>query len=248
MDFCWPWCSSEGFSSHLLLRLLLSQKLPSELPPPGLLPFAFGATCMSRRSLTDTIRSAVAALRSALSELEDSGPEWELVDSPRAARGDSSAASCADSSAAPPAREPVEFSAPVPEASASQSVFPRSPRPGDPLPGEALFLVSSLRREDRASRANRAWQAGLQAGAVLRGDQRYPDATPPLAVRSRVYICLRLRGDRTVRFFTSFGRFKLYVGSLERSDTVCHGFPTEGESRVYARAAGARFPDSSEWN
>ena len=50
------------------------------------------------------------------------------------------------------------------------------------------------------------------------------------------------------RFFTSFGRFKLYVGSLERSDTVCHGFPTEGESRVYARAAGARFPDSSEWN
>ncbi|CAE7944072.1 swnK, partial [Symbiodinium necroappetens] len=91
----YAWCCSP-------VLLLLSQKLPSELLPPGLLPFVFGATCMSRRIL-------------ALSG------SWLI------ALG-------------------------LLGASAPQPVFPR--------------------REDRAFRANRAWQAGLQAGAVLRGEQR----------------------------------------------------------------------------
>eukprot|EP00439_Symbiodinium_sp_Y106_P085344 s159_g28.t1 len=131
---------------------------------------------------------------------------------------------------------------------AGLSLVSSQPRDGDPLPNEALFLVSSLHREDRVARATRAWQAGLQAGAILRGERNYPNSTPFLAVRNRVYVCLLCRGDRTVRYFTSFGRFKLHVGALERTDTVCHGFPTEGECRVYVRAAGGRFPDSSEWN
>ena len=54
----------------------------------------------------------------------------------------------------------------------------------DPLPGEALFLVSSLRASNRIPRATRAWQAGLQAGSVLRGDAAPVEPTPVLVVRS----------------------------------------------------------------
>ena len=125
---------------------------------------------------------------------------------------------------------------------------PSHPRVGDPLPNEALFLVSSLRAADRQSRALRAWQAGLQAGLVLRGEQNVVEPTPAIAVRSRVYIVLRCRGDLRVRFFTAFGRFKLYVGALEHSDSVCHGFSTEGEARVYAKAAFVDFPEPEQWN
>ena len=116
------------------------------------------------------------------------------------------------------------------------------------MPNEALFLVSSLRAADRQSRALRAWQAGLQAGLVLRGEQNVVEPTPAIAVRSRVYIVLRCRGDLRVRFFTAFGRFKLYVGALEHSDSACHGFSTEGEARVYAKAAFVDFPEPEQWN
>ena len=195
---------------------------------------------MSRRSLTETIRSAVAALRGALSELEaDSGTEWELVDSPRGLVVENSGVEPGRPSAS--SALPLQGAPFIPEP-AGLSLVSSQPRDGDPLPNEALFLVSSLHREDRVARATRAWQAGLQAGAILRGERNYPNSTPFLAVRNRVYVCLLCRGDRTVRYFTSFGRFKLHVGALERTDTVCHGFPTEGECRVYVRAAGGRFP------
>ncbi|CAE6915907.1 unnamed protein product [Symbiodinium sp. CCMP2592] len=59
--------------------------------------------------------------------------------------------------------------------------------------------------------------AGLQAGAVLRAEQDFPNATPHLAVRSRCYIVLLCRGDRTVRYFTSFALFKQYTEPLEGS-------------------------------
>ena len=94
----------------------------------------------------------------------------------------------------------------------------------------------------------RAWEAGLQAGAVLRGEFEVPNATPPLAIRNRFYVVLWCRGIAEVRVFTSFGPFKQYTGPLERSKTVCHGFPTEGESRVFVRAAGLFFPEREQWN
>ena len=74
------------------------------------------------------------------------------------------------------------------------------------------------------------------------------EPTPVLATRSRVYLVLRCRGCTEPRYFTSFGRFKTFVGALERSDTVCHGFPTEGECRVYALAARVPFPEASQWS
>ena len=80
---------------------------------------------------------------------------------------------------------------------------------------------------------------------VLLGEQNVVEPTPAIAVRSRVCLVLRCRADFRVRFFTAFGRFNLYVGPLEHSDSVCHGFPTEGEARVYAKAAFVDFPSLS---
>ena len=189
---------------------------------------------MSRAGLLQTIRSAVDSLRSALQELEDSQDTWELVEVEEVRHHSASGSSERPAaSSAPPVVEPVPAA---------------NPGVGAPLPGDALFLVSSLHRADRRPRAQRAWDAGLQAGAVLQGLQFCPDATPSIPERNRIYVVLRCRDDRTVRVFTSFGRFKLLTGPLEHSSTVCHGFPTEGEARVYVRAAGLEFPDKEAWS
>ena len=67
------------------------------------------------------------------------------------------------------------------------------------------------------------------------------EPTPDLSVRPRVYVVLRNPRLGRGGFYKSFGSFKLAVGRLSH-DTVCHGFPTEGECRVYCRAAGVDFP------
>ena len=196
---------------------------------------------MSRAGLLQTIRSAVDSLRSALQELEDSQDTWELVEAEEVRHHSASGSS--DRPAASSVPLPVVDSPPVVE-----TVPAASPCAGAPLPGDALFLVSSLHRADRRPRAQRAWDAGLQARAVLQGLQFCPDATPSIPVRNRIYVVLRCRDDRAVRVFTTFGRFKLHTGPLEHSSTVCHGFPTEGEARVYVRAAGLEFPDREAWS
>ena len=188
-----------------------------------------------------TIRSAVDSLRSALQELEDSQDTWELVEVEEV-RHDSASGS-SDRPVAASVPQPAADSPPFVETLPAVGLGA-----GAPLPGDALFLVSSLHRADRRPRAQRAWDAGLQAGAVLQGLQVCPDATPSMPVRNRIYVVLRCRDDRAVRVFTTFGRFKLHTGPLERSSTVCHGFPTEGEARVYVRAAGLEFPDKESWS
>ncbi|CAE6951851.1 unnamed protein product [Symbiodinium sp. CCMP2456] len=159
---------------------------------------------MSRDSLLHTIRSAVDSLRTALQELEEAQNPWEIVElddhaAPQPSRGPL-AGPRASSSGAPAARSSPPAGGLSPSCVLTGS---QAPRIGDPLPGDALFLVSSLHIIDRRPRAVRAWEAGLQAGAVLRQEQE-------------------------VRVFTTFGRFKLHTGPLEQSRTVCHGFPTEG--------------------
>ena len=83
---------------------------------------------------------------------------------------------------------------------------------------------------------------------MLRGELEVPHPTPGISVRNRFYVVLWCRGASELRVFTSFGQFKLYTGPLEHSRTVCHGFPTEGECRVYVRAAGRLFPEREQWN
>ncbi|CAE7299690.1 unnamed protein product [Symbiodinium sp. CCMP2592] len=144
---------------------------------------------MSRGGLLKTIKDAVDSLRLAIEELEEGSDNWEVVDDGPA----SSSAACV------PAVPKAPSVSCRPSREASSSSFP-GPRVGDPLPGDALFLVSSLHICDRRPRAERAWEAGLQAGAVLRGDQR-------------------------VRVFTTFGKFKHFTGPLEGSGGLTLDWP-----------------------
>ena len=70
----------------------------------------------------------------------------------------------------------------------------------------------------------------------------YPDSTPPLQVRSRFYVVLRNGRGGEPACYNSFTGFKRDVGALSGSDTVCHGFPTQGEGQIYAAAAGVPLP------
>ena len=181
LDFWLPWSSSGPLCLPQWPSLPLSLTLHLRLHTLSGLPlFDSVDTCVSRRPLAETVRSLVDALRGALAEIEaDSGAEWEVVDSPRDSRvvsglGSSSASAAAASSAAPLPAFAYRHNATVsPPRSA-----PPGPSLGDPLSGEALCLVNSLRPSDRLPRATRAWQSGLQAGAVLRGERTVVEPTP----------------------------------------------------------------------
>ena len=157
----------------------------------------------------------------------NSHDEWEVVDSE------------------PPALAPP---GPVDPPSGSSPTSRRF-SPGYPstsatptLPADCLFLCSTLGAAVRQPRAQRAWTAGLEAGKVLRGEIDCVPPTPELLVKSRVYIVLCTPSSWQPRFFRNFSEFKAYTGKL-RHGTVCHGFPTEGEARVYCRAASVPFPE-----
>ena len=148
---------------------------------------------------------------------------------------------------APPGASPQTSSAhqvPVPKVGPP---FRFRPPPSPPVlepplevaPPESLVLCSSLARAVRASRALRAWNAGISAGNVLRGASSCMDKTPDLVVRNRVYIVLRHSSGSPPATYLTFSAFKAAVGQLDWH-CVCHGFPTEGEARAYC--AGASRP------
>ena len=99
------------------------------------------------------------------------------------------------------------------------------PALGDPLPGDALFLVSSLHIRDRHPRALRAWEAGLQAGAVLRGEFEVPNSTPegdgcrPAFPRTCAWCC----APRIPRCQSSVGRASRGAGCSGGPFTDCLG-------------------------
>ena len=105
-----------------------------------------------------------------------------------------------------------------------------------------MHLCSSLGPSVREQRAARAWAAGRCAARVLAGEINYVDATPKLEIRSRLYVVLRHSSGKPPAVYRDFASFKKEVGHLPGSSTVCHGFPTEGEARVFCVAAGCAFP------
>ena len=67
--------------------------------------------------------------------------------------------------------------------------FRPSPKPlaSPQVPPECVQLCVSLAPAVRASRAARAWTAGLQAGRVLRGEQEVVEPTPTITIKNRCY-------------------------------------------------------------
>ena len=107
---------------------------------------------------------------------------------------------------------------------------------------DCVHLCSSLGLAVREQRAARAWAAGRSASRVLSGELDFVDATPKLEIRSRLYVVLRHSSGKPPAVYRDFSSFKREVGHLPGSSTVCHGFPTEGEARVFCVAAGCPFP------
>ena len=115
------------------------------------------------------------------------------------------------------------------------------PLPPRPFPQTACSFALLWEQPSGNTEPQRAWTAGLEAGKVLRGEVDCVPPTPELLVKSRVYIVLCTPSSWQPRFFRNFSEFKAYTGKL-RHGTVCHGFPTEGEARVYCRAASVSIP------
>ena len=111
-----------------------------------------------------------------------------------------------------------------------------------PCPAHYLLLASSSgERTSRLSpedRIKRAWKAGCWAGAVLEGRVQSPNKTPTIDLGNRIYVVIRGPGITAPRCFNSSAAFFAAIGDLSRSDSICHGFPSKVEARVYLAGAG----------
>lgn len=109
-----------------------------------------------------------------------------------------------------------------------------------PAPRHLLDFSGELggSRISGQQRVERAWRAGCWGGAVKQGRIGTPDRSPAIELGNRFYVVLRCRGLQCPRIFNTSWAFHSAVGSLSGTDTICHGFPTELEAKIYLEAAG----------
>jgi hypothetical protein len=89
--------------------------------------------------------------------------------------------------------------------------------------------------------AQRAWEAGLWAKAVLEGKVAKPRPTVKLDIQPTVYVVLRGPGiTQPVVAFSADDYYKLVPRFTEGS--LSHSFPSKSEAKIYILAAGARVP------
>ena len=139
------------------------------------------------------------------------------------------------SQAAPCSSWSVVSSAPSqPETRASiEASFPR-------LPAHLRLLSSSLgnqsSRLSAEERLERAWKAGCWAKAKLQNRVQSPNRTPVIDLGNRACAVIRGPGVHSPRILNSSAELFATVGELSGSDTICHGFPSKTEARVYIAA------------
>ena len=152
------------------------------------------------------------------------------------------------------AREP-----PASQASAPSSAYPlQGPGPGStapcstpstsdlsasfpPVSSAALSLGRGI-SDPSGFRVQRAWTAGLWAGAVLQGLARVVARTPQLALKNRFYIVLRAPGLDGPRLYSNFVVYRRVVQN-HSTDSVSHAFPSLAEVRIYCAGAGVACPE-----
>ena len=107
-------------------------------------------------------------------------------------------------------------------------------------PDHCLELCGRLGR-DREERAQRAWEAGLWARAVLDGKVAMPRPSAKIDLQASVHVVLRGPGiSQPTVAFSSAEYYKLLPRFTESS--LSHSFPSKAEARVYVLASGARVP------
>lgn len=98
-----------------------------------------------------------------------------------------------------------------------------------------------------AFRAERAWEAGYWAKLTIQGHVDKPRPTVDLGLRPVVYVVLRAEGVNCPTRVANYADLHRLVGSLSRSETVCHGFPSLAEATAYCEGAGCRLPPQHTW-
>ena len=95
--------------------------------------------------------------------------------------------------------------------------------------------------QSNQSRAQRAWEAGCWAKAVLEGKVPKPRPTPKLNLQPAVYLVLKGPGvHRPAVAYSAAEYYKLLPRFTE--DSLSHSFPSKAEARVYCLAAGVDYP------
>ena len=245
VDFLWTSCPLDFWGPPLFE--------PSRWSSPPLLPLDFPGTCMSQPPAPDSevvdlslsfgglslsIRGSpdrAAAFVRDLASSHSSGYSPSGFGSPSGIGSGISLPSSASYSVVPslPVRQPT-----VAESRSSiRESFP-------PVPLRWLDFVVDLRdsRLTGEQRIERAWTAGCWAGAVKNQRIGTPDRTTSIKLSNRFYVVIRCKDLACPRVFTSHRSFHRAVGVLAGTNTICHGFPTEREARIFLEAAGEDYP------
>ena len=77
-----------------------------------------------------------------------------------------------------------------------------------------------------------------QLGRTKAGRVQSPNRTPTIELGNRYYVAIRGPGLASPRGFKTSRALFAAVGTLEGSDTICHGFPTQAEAQIYLAGAG----------
>ena len=115
----------------------------------------------------------------------------------------------------------------------------------DPCPDYLLSLGNRLGgciSWTSQGRILRAWKAGQWAKAVLDRRSSSPNRTPPIDLKARIYVILRCENLAEPVCYQSSSSYWRAIGSLERSSSISHSWPSEAEARTYCSGAGIAFP------
>ena len=147
----------------------------------------------------------------------------------------------------PPSSSPCSASYPLQGFGPGPAAASSSPNQTDistsfpPVPPSVLSLGRGI-SDPSGYRVQRAWTAGLWAGAVLQGRARVVNRMPPLDLRNRLYIVLRAPDLEGPGLYNNFSTYRRVVRN-HSTDSVSHGFPSLAEVRVYCAGAGVVCPE-----
>ena len=126
-----------------------------------------------------------------------------------------------------------------------------APAPPPPLAAQLALAPELVRRLStrlgasggfsKEGRIERAWRAGVDFGAVRRGDRAVPADTPgSIPLREKFTVVLSARGNTTPRLFHTIGDFEAYQRACDHT-ALYHCFASQSECEAFASGAGIEW-------
>ena len=232
---CTSWATQRSLDLEPLLHLPLGLLL---LLTIGHLCRACRRICMSESNLVPVLRLAVSQLRQLADTLESALP-------PIAARAGSV------TSATPTEWDLISEATPTDPAEVSGQATHRAYNDvaqritAAPPACRELGARLGSSEADSEARVQRAWEAGIWAGAVLSGRVPKPRPTPKLSLRPVVYIILRGPSISSPTRVSSAAEYYRLIPRFTE-DSLSHSFPSIAEAKIYCIAAGVDFPPAAD--